>query len=263
MLIDNKFIYLSLPRCASTSFHYSCILNNLDVKTCDDGWTKENSNIDFTKINKVDIMNYIYHGHESLTDLQLKFGSEFPIIAVRRERHERFFSLYKHILSDFKRFGLDDFYDLFSKLTVDELFFFTKNDLLTKKSIWTKIFTFLVDRGLFDKNMTMDKVIAPMKKRGDYYRQDKNLYIINILEILLTPISTLTNNSNKIIWFDFNRMGEMEEWVSNITRKPFKLESVNSSKHIECRIEFNDEFIMKYDEIYDFYDLQKEKITLI
>jgi hypothetical protein len=58
-------------------------------------------------------------------------------------------------------------------------------------------------------------------------------------------------------------MDKLEDWVSDILGKPFKLESVNSSKHMECKIELNEDFIKKYNTIYDFYDLPKINKTLI
>jgi len=73
MLVDNKFLYISLPRCGSTSFHYSCILNGLSVQTLDDSLTNSNSKIDFTNINESKIMNLINHPHDSLINLNQKF----------------------------------------------------------------------------------------------------------------------------------------------------------------------------------------------
>jgi hypothetical protein len=88
-------------------------------------------------------------------------------------------------------------------------------------------------------------------------------YTINIIAILLTPISHWTNNNPNIIWFEFNELHKLSEWVTNIIGKPFKIESLNSSKHIKCNIELNDDFIKKYDDIYNFYDIQKNNKTLI
>ena len=101
MLIEDKFIYVSLPRRGSTSFHYSCILHNLEVQTIND-YNSINSKIDFTSINDSDIMNYIAHGHEPLNELQKKFGNHYAIIAVNRDRYEVFYSLLKHSIFDLK-----------------------------------------------------------------------------------------------------------------------------------------------------------------
>lgn len=258
MLVDNKFIYLSLPRCASTAFHYSCLMNNIEVKTTNNMWEASNANIDYKSIEKVDIMNHIFHGHEDINILQSKFGIDKPVIAVRRERCERFYSLYKHILSDFKRLGYLDFYDVFSKLTIDELFFFTKYDLINKKTRWDAISDYLIYLKLIKRRVDIN-----LSSATKYEEQHKNWYAVNIIDILLTPISFWTNHNPNIIWFDFYKLNELNNWVSNIIERPFEIQKVNSSKHIECDIVLDDVFIKKYNTIYDYYDLPKFKNTLI
>ncbi len=263
MLVDNKFFYLSLPRCASTAFHYSCILNGVDVQTHNGDWEKANADIDFKKIDKVSLMNYIYHGHESLVDLQSKFGVDKPIIAVKRDRHERFYSLYKHVLFDLQRMGFTRLYEKFSKLTIDELFFFTKEDIVTKKQRWDIICDFLIGLGLLDERIDISVTSKFRKSEEEYFKSNTKGYAINMIDILLTPISNWTNNDPNIIWFDFNKMNELEEWVSDKIGRPFQLHSVNSSKQMECEIVMNKEFIEKYNSVYDYYDFPKIEKTLI
>jgi hypothetical protein len=55
----------------------------------------------------------------------------------------------------------------------------------------------------------------------------------------------------------------LDKWVSNIIGRPFEIQKVNSSKHIECNIVMDDFFIEKYNGIFDYYDLPKFKKTLI
>ena len=263
MLVDNKFFYLSLPRCASTAFHYSCILNNVDVQTHNGEWETANADIDFTTIDKSTLMNYIYHGHESLIDLQNKFGSDKPIIAVKRDRHERFYSLYKHVLFDLQRMGFTRFYERFSKLKVDELFFFTKEDIVTKKQRWDRICDFLIGEGLLDEKIDISVTSKFRKSEEEYFKSNTKGYAINMIDILLTPLSYWTNNDPNIIWFDFNKMSELEGWVSDKIGRPFQLHSVNSSKHMECKIELDSDFIERYNRIYNYYDFPKSERTLI
>jgi hypothetical protein len=263
MLIDNKFFYLSLPRCASTAFHYSCLVNDINVQTHNGEWESANSEIDFKNVDKLKLMNYIYHGHESIIDLQNKFGTQYPTIAVKRQRHERFYSLYKHVLSDFQRLGFVKFYNVFSKLTLDELFFFKKENLLNKKERWNIICDYLIDLKLIDEKIDIDVTSKFKKSDEEYFKTNTKGYAINMIDILLTPISLWTNNDPNIIWFDFNEMNKLEEWVANKIEKPFKLHSVNSSKHMECVITLDDNFIKKYDSIYDYYDFPKLNKTLI
>lgn len=263
MLVENKFLYLSLPRCASTSFNYSCILNNINVQTYNGEWEIANNDIDFTLVDKSKIMNFIYHGHESIGELRGKFGYNYPVISVKRQRHERFFSLYKHVLFDLKRTGHNDIHDAFSNLDLDGLFFFTKDDLITKRSRWEVISDYLIDLKLLDKKIDISVTSKFKKSEEEYFKKNTKAYVINMIDILLTPISFWTNNDKDIIWFDFSEMDKLEDWVSEKLNKPFKLQSVNSSKHIDCKIIFNDEFIKKYDAIYDYYDLPKTDKSII
>ena len=258
MLVDNKFIYLSLPRCASTAFHYSCLMNNIEVKTTNSMWEASNANIDYQSIEKVDIMNHIFHGHEDINILQSKFGIDKPVIAVHREKCERFYSLYKHILSDFKRLGYLDFYDVFSKLTIDELFFFTKEDLINKKTRWDTISDYLIDLKLINERVDIN-----LSSTTKYEEQHNNWYAVNVIDILLTPISFWTNHNPNIIWFEFDKLNELDKWVSNTIGRPFEIQKVNSSKDIECNIILDDTFIKRYCGIFDYYDLPKFKNTLI
>ena len=55
----------------------------------------------------------------------------------------------------------------------------------------------------------------------------------------------------------------MQDWISDITQKPFELRKVNSSKHMESNLKLDFDFIKKYNSIYDYYDLPKSAKTLI
>lgn len=253
MLVENKFIYISLPRRGSTSFHYSCLLNDFDIKNTGDYSDIENSKIDFKNIDESNIMDHIVHGHVPLTELQEKFGTSYPIIAVYRDRHETFYSLFKHVIFDLKRVGFSNISDHFANLSANELFFWNTNDLVSKKSRWEKIAEYLYDRKLLDI-----KVPIPTK-----ISMNSEEYVINILDIFLSPASVWHNHNKDINWFNINELHKMEKWISDITNKPFKIKNVNSSSHIDCKLKLDNTFIKCYNDIYDFYDLPKTKNTLI
>lgn len=240
MLVDKKFIYISLPRCASTAFYYSCLIQNIDVKHTMNKWVNHNSKIDFKNVPTKDLMNYIEHGHEKLSDLENKFGKRYPIISVKRDRYSRFYSLYKHMLFDLKRIGADSVYHHFKFLSTKDLFFFNTKDIETKKSRWNLINNYLIEYGLNNDD-----------------------YIINIIDIFITPQSFWHNNDSRIIWFEFGEFNKMEKWISDILNIDFKMYNVNSSSHIDSDIIMNDTFIKYYDSIYNFYDFPKLKNTLI
>lgn len=255
MLIDNKFLYISLPRCGSTSFHYSCLLNGLSVQMVHDIWKESNSKINFTNINESEIMNVIGHGHEALTDLKEKFGNHLPVIAVNRDRHESFFSLYKHVIFDLKRTGWPVISDWLSNIELEDLFFYESKDLTTIEKRRDVINNYLIKNGFIttpiSQYITSSNYITPQS------------YLINILDILITPKSIWHNNDKEIIWFNMDEMGKMEEWVSDVTDRSFKLKHVNSSSYVTTKLQLNDEFKKKYNSIYDYYDLPKERKTII
>lgn len=240
MLVDNKFIYIALPRCASTAFYYSCLVQNINVKHTTNNWVNHNSKIDFKNVPTKELMNYIEHGHEKLSDLENKFGKGYPIISVRRDRYSRFYSLYKHMLFDLKRIDADSVYNHFKVISTKDLFFFNTKDLETKNSRWNLINNYLVQYGLNNDD-----------------------YIINIIDIFITPQSFWHNNDSRIIWFEFGEFDKMENWISNTLNMDFKMYNVNSSSHMDSNIIMDDTFIEHYDSVYNFYDFPKLKNTLI
>jgi hypothetical protein len=270
MLIDKKFLYISLPRCGSTSFHYSCLLQNLSVENLpiSSDWELNNKQIDLNNINEKKIMDLISHGHERLTDLKNYFGNEYPIIAVKRERHERFYSLYKHVIFEFKRSNESELANKMSNWNLDELFSFTTKDIKNSESRWNYCNNYLLNNE-FIKEKIDSKGNIPSYNNKNYenyetfWKENRNFYLVSILNLMITPYSVWHNNDNNIIWFDINEMQKLEDWVSNILQKPFKIKKVNSSQYIDCKIKLDNNFIEKYDNIYDYYDLPKKEKTLI
>lgn len=253
MLVDGKFIYVNLPRCGSTSFHFSCILHDLELKNMNSNWNDINSKIDFKNIDDKDIMDVIGHGHEQLPLLREKYGYHYPIIAVKRDRHEAFYSLFKHVIFDLKRANALETYEYFKNMTLDELFFFKTEDLTSPEKRLNVINEFLLKNGLIKHGVTTAKNMTLYSDQ----------YIVNIIDILITPFSHWHNHDSDIIWFDIKDLNSMEIWVSNKIGKPFKLKQVNSSQHIDCELKFDQEFKERYNKIYDFYDLPKKTQTLI
>lgn len=253
MLVDNKFIYINLPRCGSTSFHYSCILNELDIKNFNGEWDRVNSKIDFKNIDESDIMNIIQHGHETLPLLKEKFGSNYPVIAVKRDRHESFYSLYKHAIFDLKRANAINAYEYLKNVDLEELFFYKTEDITTDEKRINLLNDFLLRKNIIKKRCVDFKNLNLFTDE----------YVLNIMYILITPASYWHNHDKDIIWFDIKELNLMEKWVSDKIGKPFILKKVNSSNHIECNLKLDEAFRLKYNEIYDFYDNPKTIKTLI
>lgn len=235
MVIEDKFIFLNIPRCASTSFHISCVNAGFDIKY------NAKSNI-FHKVKKFD-KNDIVHIHEPLNNLISKFGEHYPIISIKRNKYERFLSMWRHVVSETKKYGEKNITNLFTNLTITDILCYESQDLLTSKSRHNFIINFL---SKFDLNhMNIDPRVLTM------------------LNVLITPINYYHNDNPNIKWFDLENLVEIEEWVKNITRKDFKLLNLNSSKDVEINIRNNKDFKERYDMVYGVFESKKNHKTII
>lgn len=245
MLVENKFIYLSLPRCASSSFLASCMNQNLKVQHFNKGYDIETQtkkyNVDITKVDYTHFEIFPFdHGHEPITDLRDKFGDSYDVISVKRNKYERFISLWGHFLNVVYLTNDTDIFEKCLNLTINDIFFYKTNDLQTSDSIKEKI-------EIFVSTFNLDKITQDAKE---------------ILHTFMTPYSVWHHHSPDIIWFDFNQLDKLEKWVSNKLDKDFKLVKLNSSKYFQSNLILNDEFREKYDSIYLPYDEIKNLKTL-
>lgn len=245
MLVENKFLFISLPRCASTSFYISCLRSGFKIEHNDQSIVDSyHPPINLTLSNE-ELADNMVHLHERLDSLLSKFGNEYDIITIKRNRHERFFSLWKHIIDmvemEQRKYPID-FVNILKKLKVNDILFFKDLDLISSNSQMLLIKEFSKRNGI------------------EKYLDD---YMENMLLILFRPLSNWHNNNQKIKWFEFGNFTELEEWVSNKTGKTFKMEKSNGSQHFECELKLNNNFIERYNHIYDYYDIQKNNKTLI
>ena len=237
MLVENKFIYVSLPRCASTSFKVSCLNQNLKIKHLKKDYDVETQNkkynVDMTKIDYTHFEIFpFYHGHESISELRNKFGHSYDIISVKRDKYDRFISLWGHFLNSLYVIKDTDTFEKCLNLTMNDIFFYKTNDLQSSDSITQQV-------EIFVKNFKLDNI---------------GKLAMEILKVFITPYSKWHNHDPNIIWFDFNELYKLEEWVSKKLDINFKLTKLNSSKHFQPNLLLNDEFKEKYNSIYLPYD---------
>lgn len=243
MLIDNKFIYISLPRCASTSFMVSCIKNDISINHFNEKYDEQLKYIN-NKSNSENLSDILLHAHERCSNLITKFGKHYDIISVKRNRYERFISTWEHIIHELEKMEEYTTSNKFKNFDENDFFKYESYDVLNDSNLRKYANNFLKNNNIKLSN-------------------NNQSYLLNMLYIQLSPLSNWHNHNSNIIWFDFEKLNELEEWVSSKLKKPFKLEKTNSSKHIECNLKLTDTFIKKYDNIYNVYDFKKEEKTLI
>ena len=245
MLIENSFIYISLPRCASTSFMASCVKYGLQIKHFTEEWNIENqlkeSNNQLKNIDYTNFQHQFDHGHEPINFLRKKFGNNFDVISVKRDKYERFFSLWKHILHEMDIKDSKDTYEKCKNLNINQLLFYTDRDLLDPTDIENVVNDFL-------KINNLNEITEYGKK---------------MISILIKPYSTYHLHDPNIIWFDFDKLNELEDWVSNKLNMDFKLENINSSNQYQPNFKNDKYFKERFDYIYSKYEIIKENKTLI
>jgi hypothetical protein len=246
MLVNKEFIYVSLPRCASTSFLIACGQSGLKVnhfsEILDDAYNNTNWHTDSELIAK-----YIPHSHEKLTKLKSKFGNNYNIISVKRNRHERFISTIKHVVDVLYKIDEANIANYFEKLSTNELLIYTSEEISNvqkRENIINYFIKIFINKNLL-KNV-------------------ENInYIESMIRIIILPTFYYHHHNSEIIWFDFEKLNELEDWVSNKLSINFKLKQNNSSKNFKIKIKLDDNFIKKYNEIYDIFDFEKIKKTII
>jgi len=240
MLIENKFIYLSLPRCASTAFFISCIRCGLTYSHANPTSDKV-LELDLNKLSNMDLVYQINHFHETIDSLLQKFGHEYDIVSVKRNKYERFVSYFNHCIGELKRNGNIELSSKLLELEIDDIFFYNTEDLINKETKIGALRHFLMEIGYRKYDKTLESLLLPM----------------------ITPLSVYHNNNPKIVWFDFEKLYELENWVTEKTGKHFKLESFGSSNDYKSKIIVNDNFIKKYDKIYNHFEEHKKQKSLI
>lgn len=242
MLIDNKFITLSLPRCASTSFYITCLRNNIKVEHYNETFYKKwNQKIDL-KLSNEELADTLTHGHESIDNLYKKFGYNYDVIAIKRNRYDRFISLWKHIVDLSKQHNSPILNTKIENLSLDDILFYETIDLLNE-----------------EKRNNIVNIFAERNGLSPYMNDTLRMMI----DILITPLSEYHRHNQNIIWFDFDKLNELEEWVSDKLQVSFKLEKSNSSSNFKTNLILNNEFLNRYNNIYDYYDLPKLQKSLI
>jgi hypothetical protein len=208
-----------IPRCATTSFLDTCQI--LNIKTND--------------IREYGYTNLYKHGmggthyHESLYSLQEKFGYNYPVIAVKRDKYSSFISLWKQTIGMLNEYGDDRVYEILKKLTTDDILFFNETDynLLDIEDLNKLATTFCERIGLENDVKYIGKFILLFKPKEWYHH----------------------NNPN-IIWFDFNELNKLEDWVTNILNVDFKLVHINSATEWESNLKDDTYFRERFDKLY-------------
>jgi len=164
------------------------------------------------------------------------------MIAIRRNKYDRFISVWKHLIDMIHMDYGKKYSDILKNLNATDILYYKDSDIIDTNSLYKMNDEFVKRIGL-----------------NEIYDE----YIKNMFVITFRPLSYWHNYDPTIKWFEFGKFDELEEWVSNKIGKPFKMEKSNGSQHFDCNLKLNDEFITRYNSIYDIYDIVKSNKTLL
>ena len=255
MLVDNQFFYISIPRCGSTSFLIHCFRNGINVNHYDKRYDFDQQLLFNTKLNTIkddeELKWSLRHGHEPISTLESKFGKNYEIIAVKRNKYDRFISYWKHCIHSMI-YHYDDIETAikFSKMDENEIFDFNPEILYTSNIKSTEdVCKIFINKFGLENHIKKNPVKASYLQRAFFP--------------VFVPTSYYHQHDNRVLWFDFNQLNLMEEWVSEKLNRNFKLVKSNSSEGIECNLKLTDNFIEKYDSIYGRFETMKNTKSIL
>jgi hypothetical protein len=230
MVINDKLVFIPIPKNASWSVEDTCIDYQVDLKYPNILW--ENSV-------KLGLKNKNIHIHTSISYLLDSFGSDYEYVCILRDSTDRFISGWKYFIEaitiicnidDAKKIKEYDneFVMTFIKENYEE---FSKS--FTSPSIRKKLFIKLIDKlNIFEIESISDEFI---KK-----------YEMHIFSLMSQHL-WIDNDKVNVKKFSFNNLTEFEDYLSKKLNLDFKLIHKNKTKLDYCAV-------TRTPELVDFVD---------
>lgn len=218
MLINDSFIFLSIPRCATRAFEISCVNSGLDIKYYSNSLIKKDFNSKLPEL----------HSHNKVSALRSKFGLEnnFNVISISRDPIERYISAWKYIIHHFGR--IDDNYGNILSTIKNEDFIDIFNGSV--KSIYD-----VKNRDTFNK--MFNKIITNVD-----FNEEKFTNIFHIFRNIMLPPTYWNENDVRITYFNINDTELLENYVKDNTGKDFKMIKTNDTNSVKTLLINNDIF---------------------
>ena len=216
--INNDLIWVSIPRCASTSIENSLINSSLSIDNYRYGNDKQ----------------YPKHIHIRLTDLHNKFG-KMETVSIKRNYFDRWISALQYMFLSYENSNIElsrkwvdidnDFiYENFSKDYIESIYSFNINDLNSSNYKETIKLKEILNLNLFKFNNINTKVN------------------FEDLDIQFAPYITLlsrmywVDNQKCTYEFDITEIDKFEKFISERYDIDFKVEKLNESIPVKSKI---------------------------
>lgn len=234
MLVGNKFLFLKIPRTATTAFERSCFLANIEVRYPTDEILSQKR--------AANGQSSLRHSHEPVSKIREVFGDSYPIVAVRRDDLERFISAWKFFIKELEKID-------------------TKAaSILKEVDNPTFINTWIKELGYSAELVEIEKLIAFTTSLVGYpVKYSANLF--TIMSAAMSGPSRWHQNDPSIIYFDFKNLSELERYVRETVDPSFELIISNHTRFQTTKLtptEDLKEFYYKWVE-----PIYKKNVTLI
>jgi hypothetical protein len=234
MVINDKVVFIPIPKNASWSMEHTCIEYGFDLKYPSKIW--EN-------YLKLEDKNTEKHLHSTLNDLLERFGTNFEYISIIRDSTDRFISAWKYFIEAMVTSINDTLGEKIKNLGNEFVMNFIKenhlefcnayNSLESRQSLLIK----LVDKLGISKEYPIDKGFVER-------------YCVHIFSFV-SQHQWITNNKVKVKQFDFNNLKELEDYMSNKLNVDFKLIHKNKTKLDYCAVTRTPELVEFVDRYID------------
>jgi hypothetical protein len=219
LLVNDDLIWVSIPRCASTSIERAFIDSSLDVKHYTYGYN----------------LNFKSHYHIQLNKLYDKFGHK-ETVCIKRNYTDRWISALQYIWKSYEINGIPT---LISWEDIDNEFLY--------KTFTKEYVNVLYSTNVSDINIQKDEVeeqfnnnsLLISKKLAKYPEKiQKNPFLSHIV---FFSQNYWTSNKKCTHEFDFSKIDEFESFIKKRYNMNFKLEKLNKSEKPENKIVKNEE----------------------
>ena len=245
MVINDKIAFIPIPKNASWSVEDTCVGYKLDLKYPNVLW--ENSI-------RMDVKISTKHIHSTVHQLLDKFGNKIEYIAIIRNSTDRLISAWKYFISSIEQILNNEMVsNKIKKFDNHFLMEFIKENYLQLASCYHSTY------------LSEDLIITLVKKMGIYnnlninnkFKKDFSAHILSFI----SQYQWVLNDSVKVRQFDFERLNEFEDYMSNQLDIDFKLIHQNKTKLDYCAVTKTDELVLFVDEYID--GMFKRKKSLI
>jgi len=212
MLVENKFLFLKIPRTATVAFERSCFLAGLSINYPGDNILAQRQADRGIEPRR--------HAHQTISKLREHFGNNYPVIAIDRDPLERFLSAWKYVIK-----SISEEHPEVSKVL-------SQVDTNNFIDAWQSEIGYNFNLQDIDKCSNFFKKLV---KGGIPY--NKNTYMI-FTSVMTSPIRWHENDSS-ILYFKMKENKVLEEYVREVTGKPFEFIITNHTKTIDTNLSIN------------------------